>query len=82
MLSNFIANMAVIVFQEEQTNKGNAENELAKLRAKVRELEGDNSAILVENTDLNERINTLLSELSIKEAKWCEAEEQYKLKVM
>ena len=51
------------------------------MKMKITDLEGDNAALKMENSDLRERVNTLITELSIKEAKWCEAEEQYKLKV-
>lgn len=47
----------------------------------VENLEGDNGALMVENGDLKERVDNLMTELSIKEAKWCEMEEQYKITV-
>lgn len=67
--------------QQGESAKTSAGKELAALRAKVLDLEGDNSALRMENTDLKDKINSLLSELSIKEAQWCETEEQYKLKI-
>ena len=45
-------------------------------------LEGDNAALMVEHSDLKERVSSLVSELSVKEAQWCEEEEKLKLKVM
>lgn len=39
-------------------------------------LEADNAAFLIENEDLKECKSSLLNELSIKEAKVCDAEEQ------
>lgn len=52
-----------------------------KLKTKIAELEGDKSALMLENSDLKEKVNSLHLELSVKEAKWCEKEEQYKMKV-
>lgn len=68
-------------FQEKKSSACNHEDELYKLKTKVAELEGDKTALQVENSDLMERVNSLSLELSVKEAKWCEKEEQYKLKV-
>ena len=69
------------LFQQKNTPSCNHEDEMSKLKAKIVELEGDKSAILVENKDLKDRVNALHLELSVKEAKWCEKEEQYNLKV-
>ncbi|XP_052803883.1 uncharacterized protein LOC128235306 isoform X2 [Mya arenaria] len=70
---------------EELKEKGkkadNNDSELYKLRTKIAELEGDKSALMLESNDLKERVNSLCLELSVKEAKWCEREEQYKLKL-
>ena len=51
------------------------------LRYRVTELESDNAALLVENEDLRDRTKSLLQELSVKEAEWCEMEEKLTLKV-
>ena len=59
----------------------NHEDEIAKLKTKITGLEGDNAALMVENSDLKERVSSLVSELSVKEAQWCEEEEKLKLKV-
>ena len=59
----------------------NHEDEIAKLKTKITVLEGDNAALMVENSDLKERVSSLVSELSVKEAQWCEEEEKLKLKV-
>ncbi|XP_045207740.2 myosin-7-like [Mercenaria mercenaria] len=67
--------------KQKSTPACNHEDELYKLRTKVAELEGDKSALMLENKDLTERVNALHLELSVKEAKWCEKEEQYNLKL-
>ena len=35
----------------------------------------------MENSDLKDRVNSLVTELSIKEATWCENEEKLKIEV-
>ena len=59
----------------------NHDDEIVKLKTKITVLEGDNAALMVENSDLKERVSSLVSELSVKEAQWCEEEEKLKLKV-
>nr|XP_022326353.1 dynactin subunit 1-like isoform X2 [Crassostrea virginica] len=45
------------------------------------ELQADNTALLMENSDLKDRVNSLVTELSIKEATWCENEEKLKIEL-
>ena len=59
----------------------NHEEDMARLKKRISDLEADNAALLVENNDLKERVSSLVTELSLKEAKWCEEEEKLKLKV-
>lgn len=67
--------------QQKKLSTCNHEDELYRLKTQIAELEGDKSALMLENKDLNDRVNSLHLELSVKEAKWCEKEEQYKLKL-
>ncbi|XP_060591520.1 synaptonemal complex protein 1-like [Ruditapes philippinarum] len=67
--------------KQKNTPSCNHDDEISKLKAKNTELEGDKSALMVENKDLKDRVNALHLELSVKEAKWCEKEEQYNLKL-
>lgn len=41
----------------------------------------ENSALALENSELQERVVRLTMDLSIKEASWCEQEEKLNLKV-
>lgn len=59
----------------------NHEEDITRLKKRISDLEADNAALLVENSDLKERVTSLVTELSVKEAKWCEEEEKLKLKV-
>ena len=59
----------------------NHDDEITRLKKKVSDLEGDNAALLIENNDLKERVTSLVTELSMKEARWCETEEKLNLKV-
>ncbi|KAL4229133.1 hypothetical protein ACF0H5_012171 [Mactra antiquata] len=67
--------------KQKNENKCNHEGILQRLKLRVSELEGDFSAVTVVNKDLTDKVNSLHLELSVKEAKWCEKEEQYKLKL-
>ena len=67
--------------QQKNSSPCNHEPEIARLKARITDLEGDNSALQMENRDVKDRVNALCLELSVKEAKWCEKEEQYSLKV-
>lgn len=51
------------------------------LQQQLLELQADNTALLMENSDLKDRVNSLVTELSIKEATWCENEEKLKIEV-
>ncbi|XP_061164636.1 desmoplakin-B-like isoform X1 [Saccostrea echinata] len=51
------------------------------LQHQLLELQADNTALLMENSDLKDRVNSLVTELSIKEASWCEAEEKLKIEL-
>ncbi|KAK3781197.1 hypothetical protein RRG08_020387 [Elysia crispata] len=57
------------------------ETELNFLRHRNEELENDNSALTAQNRELRERVDALLSDLSVKEASWCEMEEKFKLEL-
>lgn len=67
--------------KQKKTPPCNHEDLLYRLKTQVAELEGDKAALQLENKDLKDRINSLHLELSVKEAKWCEKEEQYNLKL-
>ncbi|KAK3581027.1 hypothetical protein CHS0354_013923 [Potamilus streckersoni] len=62
-------------------NACNHGDEITRLRKKNSELEADNAALLMENSDLKDRVTSLISELSLKEAHWCELEEKLKLEM-
>lgn len=51
------------------------------LQQQLLELQADNAALLMENSDLKDKVNSLVTELSIKEATWCETEEKLKIEV-
>ncbi|KAL8565815.1 hypothetical protein ACOMHN_000784 [Nucella lapillus] len=55
--------------------------ELLFLRQRNELLENDNVALAADNQELRGRVDALIMELSVKEAKWCETEEQFKLKL-
>ncbi|XP_064594929.1 kinesin-like protein KIF3A [Liolophura sinensis] len=57
------------------------ERELASLRERVCALEAENAAVLLENAECKEQLGGLVTELSVKEAHWCEMEEKYKLEL-
>ncbi|BFZ25485.1 hypothetical protein BsWGS_28524 [Bradybaena similaris] len=52
--------------------------QLEFLRQRNEELENDNVAITTQNRELQERVQSLLSDLSVKEAGWCQMEEKFK----
>ncbi|XP_033758457.1 uncharacterized protein LOC117340797 [Pecten maximus] len=51
------------------------------LQGHVGSLEADNAALVIENTDLKDRVNSLVTDLSIKEANWCEMEEKLRIQI-
>ncbi len=51
------------------------------MEARVAESEGFKEALMIENVSLNEKVNKLVDDLSEKEAKWCETEEQMNQRV-
>ncbi len=51
------------------------------MEARVAEAEGFKEALMIENVSLNEKVNKLVDDLSEKEAKWCETEEQMNQRV-
>lgn len=51
------------------------------LRKNISELQADNAALVVENSDLSERVSSLVNDLSIKEATWCENEDKLKIEL-
>ncbi|KAK7106650.1 cingulin-like protein 1 [Littorina saxatilis] len=55
--------------------------ELLFLRYRNEGLENENAVLMSETGELRDKIDALVTELSIKEAKWCEAEEQLNLKL-
>ncbi|XP_076457652.1 uncharacterized protein LOC143291594 isoform X2 [Babylonia areolata] len=57
------------------------EEELLFLRQRNEALENESVALLAENRELTGRVDALVLELSVKEAKWCETEEQLNLKL-
>lgn len=72
---------AEIELLKKQESSCNHEIELEALRRQVSSLEADNAALVIENTDLKDRVTSLVTELSIKEAKWCENEEKLKIEI-
>ena len=40
-----------------------------------------NTAMLIENSELKDRVENLTKQLSVKEAEWCDNEEKLKQKV-
>ena len=57
------------------------EEELQRLKIYINELEGDNAALRIENQERSSRVESLVMDLSIKEATWCQAEERAKQEV-
>nr|KAG5702008.1 hypothetical protein BaRGS_015743 [Batillaria attramentaria] len=57
------------------------EEELLFLRHRNETLENDNVALMAEGRELRARVDALVTDLSIKEAKWCETEEELKMKL-
>eukprot|EP00057_Strongylocentrotus_purpuratus_P030449 XP_781716.3 PREDICTED: tuftelin [Strongylocentrotus purpuratus] len=55
--------------------------EVTELREKNAKLEDVNSALKAENLSLHDKFEELFTELSLKEAQWCEKEEQLNLKL-
>lgn len=51
---------------------------LLEMKRRVADMESQNTALALENSELHERLRTLTNELSVKEAKWCEQEEAMK----
>ena len=60
----------------------NHEEEIQKLSRNLDAVTADNAALVVENQELKERVENLTHELIVKEATWCETEEQLNLKVI
>ena len=56
------------------------EEELQFLRQRNEALENENVALMAETRELQARVGALVTDLSIKEAKWCETEEELKMK--
>ncbi|XP_074653326.1 uncharacterized protein LOC141907545 [Tubulanus polymorphus] len=73
--------------KQQQQNENNSdecrfhEMEIHTLKTQVKLLEEDKSVLQVQNQEHVSRIEELITELSVKEAKWCEMEETYKRKV-
>lgn len=71
-----------------QTTACDHEPQLKELRDKVGRLQEENATLRstnsdleAENVDLRSKFEELFTELSLKEAQWCEKEEQLNLKV-
>ncbi|KAI8775498.1 chromosome-associated kinesin KIF4 [Biomphalaria glabrata] len=56
----------------------NHETELEFLQQRNEVLENENVAIMTQNRELRDRVFVLMSDLNVKEAKWCEMEEKFK----
>ncbi|CAH1797321.1 unnamed protein product [Owenia fusiformis] len=67
--------------QSKEKGACNHEPIIKELNTRVGELEADKAAIMIENQDLKEKVDTLLMQLSVKEAQWCETEEQLNMKL-
>ncbi|XP_064651297.1 myosin-2 heavy chain, non muscle-like isoform X2 [Lineus longissimus] len=59
----------------------NHEELITQLKYEINGLEGDRAALLLENEDLTKSVAGLLTELSLKEANWCEKEEELNQKL-
>lgn len=57
------------------------EKEIESLRKQLADVMADNGALQVENADLKDRVNSLLTDLSVKEASWCDMEEKLKIEI-
>ncbi|XP_046570978.1 uncharacterized protein LOC124279216 [Haliotis rubra] len=77
----FAKELEIVKTQNAQDSKCDHEAELACLRVELSEAEGENAALRVENQELRERVDTLATELSVKEAGWCDREEKLKLQL-
>ncbi|ELT97927.1 hypothetical protein CAPTEDRAFT_198447 [Capitella teleta] len=51
------------------------EAEIAQLKRSLEDAQSDVTVLRIENQDLRERVEALIMDLSIKEAKWCETED-------
>ncbi|XP_071842321.1 uncharacterized protein [Apostichopus japonicus] len=78
---------SAIKFSQE-TSVCHHEQELKELRSNIKSLEDEkaglqtqNENLQVENIDLRAKFEELFTELSLKEAQWCEKEEQLNLKL-
>lgn len=69
--------------REEMTNhvSCNHEEEIKRLKKTLEEMASDKLALRIENEELNERVSSLIQDLSVKEATWCETEERLNLKL-
>ncbi|XP_060081927.1 uncharacterized protein LOC132561214 [Ylistrum balloti] len=72
---------AEIELLKKQETSCDHEAEIEALRRQVCSLEADNAALMIENTDLKDRVTSLVIDLSVKEAKWCEMEEKLKIQI-
>ena len=73
--------MTVTIFSCFQPPPCDHEEEISKLKSTIAELESDKAVLVIENDEIKDQYETMLREMSIKEAEWCEKEEQFKLKV-
>ncbi|XP_071095300.1 uncharacterized protein [Haliotis cracherodii] len=78
---HFAAELEIVKTQYAQDSKCDHEAELARLRVELSDAEGENAALRVESQQLKERVDTLATDLSIKEAGWCEKEEKLKMEL-
>ncbi|XP_048254617.1 uncharacterized protein LOC124121805 [Haliotis rufescens] len=78
---HFAAELEIVKTQYAQDSKCDHEAELARLRVELSDAEGENAALRVESQQLRERVDTLATDLSIKEAGWCEKEEKLKIEL-
>ncbi|KAI0242293.1 hypothetical protein LSAT2_014128 [Lamellibrachia satsuma] len=54
---------------------------MSQLMLTLDEVRGDNTALVIENTGLQDQVHQLMMELSEKEALWCEREEEMNKKL-
>ncbi|KAH9504325.1 hypothetical protein Btru_064633 [Bulinus truncatus] len=82
LTKKFTAEIEVMKKKMPERSEQNAEcshlTELEFLRQRNEVLENENVAAMTQNRELRDRVFVLMSDLNVKEAKWCEMEEKFK----
>ncbi|CAL1545395.1 unnamed protein product [Lymnaea stagnalis] len=74
----FAAEVEILKKSHPEESSCSHETELEFLRQRNEVLENDHAAITLQNRELRDRVFVLTSDLSAKEASWCEMEEKFK----